>query len=57
MCHESQTICTGVKLNSLQGIEMEDVTRHLQTDPAAKSEVQAVLSESRYSGSSTLLES
>ncbi len=55
MCHESQTVyfCTGVKMNSLQGVEMEDVTSHLQTDPAARS----VLSECGDSGSSALLES
>ncbi len=36
---------------------MEDVMRHLQTDPAAKSELQAVLSECGDPGSRALLES
>ncbi len=35
---------------------MEDVMRHLQTDPAAKSELQAVLSVCGDPGSRALLE-
>ena len=48
---------SGVNLSSAQSIEMDCIVRQIQTDPIAKSELQAVLSQFKDPNSKALLES
>ncbi len=56
-CNYYHTLYSGIHLNDAQHIEMEDLIKHIQSDPIAKSQLAAVLSENKDTTMSDLLQS